>query len=114
MVVVEASQLGDRPHELVAGLERPGAEGRAGTFAEHSPVPDAGGLMELLRRDPLGHVLNVTALFSRLHRRPLVGMTLGVQDPMLGHACAIEAIRLGRPNVVDRPCLRAVRLHTRE
>jgi hypothetical protein len=55
VVVLEAGQLADRVYEPGADRERPGAEVRARTLAQHPPVPDAGGLVELPWRDPLGH-----------------------------------------------------------
>ena len=55
VVVLEAGQLIDRVHQPGAGRERPGAEVRARSFAQHPPVLDALGLVELPRRDPLGH-----------------------------------------------------------
>ncbi len=56
---MEASQLADRVHEPGAGPQRPGAEVRACPLAHHPPVLDTVGLVELPRRDPLNHALNL-------------------------------------------------------
>src|SRR5262249_62352606 len=54
-LVIDARQCADRLHETAACRERPGPEVRARTVAEHAPILDALGLMELLRADPVGH-----------------------------------------------------------
>ena len=47
----------DRVHKLDTFSERPGAKVRARPAEQHPPVFDAGGLVELPRRYPLGHGL---------------------------------------------------------
>ncbi|MDP9265376.1 MAG: hypothetical protein M3O91_04550 [Chloroflexota bacterium] len=54
-MVVDARQLADRLHEPGACRERPGLEVRGRTVAEHAPILDALGLVELLRADLVGH-----------------------------------------------------------
>ena len=54
-VVLDAGQLADRPDESRARGERPGAEEGARAVAEHTPVTDALGLVELSRADLVAH-----------------------------------------------------------
>src|SRR3989442_9461552 len=59
-MVLEAGQLADCVHEPGAGRERPGAEVRARSFAHHTPILDALGLVEPPHCDPVAHALTVT------------------------------------------------------
>src|SRR6266508_2124128 len=65
VVVIEAGHLADCVHEPGAGCERPGAEVRARSFAHHTPVLDAVGLVEPPGCHPFGHALTVTPLDAR-------------------------------------------------
>ncbi len=54
-VVFDTQHLADRLDELGACRERPSAEVRACTVADHAPILDARGLVELRRADLVGH-----------------------------------------------------------
>src|SRR5947208_12017071 len=60
VVGIEARQPADCLHAAGACRERPGAEVRARSFAHHTPILDALGLVEPPRCDPVAHALNVT------------------------------------------------------
>src|SRR5438309_5298797 len=65
MVVIETGQLADRVYEAGAGRERPGAEGRARSLTNHTPILDAIGLAELPHGDLVAHGLPLTPLSAR-------------------------------------------------
>src|SRR5438132_1253291 len=60
VVVIGSGELADCVHEPGACRERPGAEVRARSFAHHTPILDALGLVEPPRCDPVAHALNIT------------------------------------------------------
>src|SRR2546427_2984518 len=98
MVVVEAGQLADGRHEPGAGRERLGAEEGARSLANDTPIFNACSLVELLRRNHIGHALSMTACVFFVSLGP----------------CSRAEKSKGRESMVGRPHERLNGFHSEE